>query len=90
MNTYRLEEIALTISTLNKDNHVELLRIIKQEEPTMVITENTNGSFINMNDLKETTLDKIQTYIHLTEKREEEFIHHEKLKNTIIESFNHT
>jgi hypothetical protein len=90
MNTYRLEEIALTISTLNKDNHVELLRIIKQEEPTMVITENTNGSFINMNDLKETTLDKIQTYIQLTEKREEEFIHHEKLKNTIIESFNHT
>ena len=90
MNTYRLEELALTISNLSKDHHIELLRLIKQEEPTMVITENTNGSFINMNDLKESTLDKIQTYIQLNEKREEELIEHENLKNTIIESFNNT
>tara|TARA_B110000003_G_C16357040_1_gene421093 strand:+ start:71 stop:343 length:273 start_codon:yes stop_codon:yes gene_type:complete len=90
MNTYRLEELASTISNLNKDHHVEILRLIKQEEPTMAITENTNGSFINMNDLKETTVDKIQTYIQLNEKREEEFIEHENLKNTIIESFIHT
>lgn len=90
MNTYRLEELAFTISNLNKEHHIELLRMIKQEEPTMTITENTNGSFINMNDLKETTLDKIQTYIQLNQKREEEFIEHENLKNTIIGSFNHT
>ena len=66
---------------------IEILRIIKQHQPTLLISENSNGSFLNMNELTEKTINELQTYMILQNKREEELNIHENMKNTIIESY---
>lgn len=83
-----LEEISLKINDMDKTHHIEILRIIKQCQPTILISENSNGSFLNMNELTEETISNIKTYIELNDTREEELNKHETLKNTIINNLN--
>lgn len=87
MNTSLLEDIASKINNMDKVHHIEILRIIKQHQPTLLISENSNGSFLNMNELTEKTINELQTYMILHNKREEELNIHENMKNTIIESY---
>ena len=37
-----------------KIHHIEILRIIKKKDNQVHISENTNGTFLNMNDLNQT------------------------------------
>jgi len=83
-----LEEISLKINDMDKTHHIEILRIIKQCQPTILISENSNGSFLNMNELTEETISNIKTHIELNDTREEELNKHETLKNTIINNLN--
>ena len=87
MNTSLLEDIVSKINNMDKVRHIEILRIIKQHQPTLLISENSNGSFLNMNELTEKTINELQTYMILQNKREEELNIHENMKNTIIESY---
>jgi len=73
---------------MDKTHHIEILRIIKQCQPSILISENSNGTFLNMNDLTKETICKIKTYIELNDTREAELNKHEKLKNTIINNLN--
>lgn len=88
-NVEHLETICQKISTMEKIHHIEILRIIKKKDNQVHISENTNGTFLNMNDLKSETLNEINTYISLNDSMEQDFVKYENMKNTIIENYIH-
>jgi hypothetical protein len=85
--SHHLESIAAKISNLEKHHHVEIFRIIKKNEQNLSFSENSNGCFINMNDIKKETLDEIKTYLNFNQEKEKEHHEHLTMKNGIIESF---
>lgn len=80
-----LEELSNTITNLDKPHHIEILRMIKQDAQNIPISENTNGCFINMNELNDALLHKIRQYVNYNENQQIELDQHETIKNTIIE-----
>jgi hypothetical protein len=62
-NIKDLEKICKIIGTFNVEEHIHILHIIKENDSIDNISENNNGIFINMEDLKEETIQKIQSYI---------------------------
>lgn len=85
MNHTFLENLVTHIENLNSKHHIEILRIIKNKQPSIRITENNNGSFINMNDINEHVLVDINKYLEFNKNREQELEQHENIKNSIIE-----
>lgn len=83
-----LEELSNTITNLDKPHHIEILRMIKQDAQNIPISENTNGCFINMNELNDALLHKIRQYVDYNENQQLELDQHETIKNTIIEELN--
>tara|TARA_Y100000816_G_C25965811_1_gene503976 strand:- start:29 stop:292 length:264 start_codon:yes stop_codon:yes gene_type:complete len=79
-----LEEISQSIGNLEKHHHIEILKMIKRDQQNVTISENTNGCFINMNDLNDDLLEKIKTYVIYNIHQEIELDKHEDIKNTII------
>ena len=81
-----LNILCKTIESFSKEDQIEILKIISNID-TNIISENNNGSFINMNDLKEDTLIKINNYVEYVLKKNIEInnIENEKdiLKNNI-------
>tara|TARA_B100001093_G_scaffold157308_1_gene149894 strand:+ start:6016 stop:6297 length:282 start_codon:yes stop_codon:yes gene_type:complete len=88
MSSQQLEDLVEQIQDMPKHHHIEILRIIKKANPTCSISENKNGSFINMNELNEDTLSKVRDYVTYNENQEQALDAHETMKNTIIESMN--
>ena len=84
-----LEFIVSKIDNMEKIHHIEILRIIKETSPSVCISENKNGSFVNMNELSTKSIEEIKTYLKLNETIEEEIRDHETIKNTIIETYIH-
>ena len=74
---------------MEKTHHIEILRIIKETSPSVCISENKNGSFVNMNELSTKSIEEIKTYLKLNETIEEEIRDHETIKTTIIETYIH-
>ena len=85
MNHQFLENLVNCIEPLHTEHHIEILRIIKNKQPGIRITENNNGCFINMNDIDERILFDINNYLEFNKKREKELEDHETTKNNIIE-----
>ena len=48
----QLEDLVSKIDNMEKCHHIEILRIIKESSPNVCISENKNGSFINMNEFE--------------------------------------
>jgi len=75
-----------TIENFSKEDQIEILKIISHVN-VQLISENNNGSFINMNDLNDDTLLKINNYVDYVLKKNNEInnIENEKdiLKNNI-------
>lgn len=85
MQEQSLEELSQKINVLEKHHHIEILRMIKKNQQNMVISENSNGCFINMNELNEDLIQKIINYVNYNENQEKELNQHESIKNTIIQ-----
>ena len=81
-----LSVLCKTIEYFSKEDQIEILKIISNVNVNL-ISENNNGSFINMNDLNEDTLLKINGYVEYVLKKNNEInnIENEKdiLKNNI-------
>jgi hypothetical protein len=58
-----LEKLCRIIDTFNTEEHIRILHIIKENETLNLISENNNGVFINMEDISDGTIKKIQEYI---------------------------
>jgi hypothetical protein len=84
--TYDVSKMQRVIQTFNKEEQIQLLKIVYELEPSK-ISENNNGSFIYMDDLTQETLKKMDSYIEYVLLKEVEIKVMEdeldKLKNTI-------
>ena len=86
INTKKFELMASKISKLENNHHIEILRIIKQANSNVNISENSNGCFLSMNELNDTTIMKIEQYINFHENREKELNEYISIKNDMIEN----
>ena len=60
MSTPSLQDISSTVEKMSKKEHIEILRIIKEYQSDIAISENSNGCFINMSSIDDYVIDKIQ------------------------------
>lgn len=86
-NIKKFESINSKIEKLNKKQHIEILRIITKDDKVN-ISENKNGSFINMNELSNDVINKIIEYLNYIETKETELLNIENKKNMIAETMN--
>ena len=64
MSSYKeLEKICRIIDTFSVSEHIHILKIINDNNSIENISENNNGIFINMDDLSDSTVDKIRQYV---------------------------
>ena len=76
------------IESFSKDEHIHLLKIIIQKD-AVAVSENSNGTFVQMDEVSQETIDHIKKYIDYVLLKEcdikkiEET--KEKLKNNINE-----
>ena len=59
----KLEKMVHHIDNFSKDDHIKILEIIANYNRN-IISENSNGCFIHMEDLSEDTIEKIEHYIN--------------------------
>ena len=81
MNNDRLKYIRDNIEKLDKNNHVDILRIFMKKD--IYINENKNGVFINLTDLSNDIIDEIETYINYVNEQKIDFDHIEKQKDEL-------
>ena len=79
INTSKLQNIKELIEDMNKCQQIEILKLLKNDSVTM--SENNNGTFINLTDLSESTINKLLTYIEFvcTQQKQLLFIENEKI-----------
>jgi hypothetical protein len=63
-NSKDLEKLCRIIDTFSVSDHISILQIIHDCNEHLSMSENNNGTFINMEDLSEDTLNKIQEYVN--------------------------
>ena len=85
MNINELHFICEQIESMNKINHVDVLRILRCDDK-VILNENKNGIHVNISDLSNTTITKIKEYIHYVNQQELSFEQMEQQK----ESFKNT
>ena len=81
-----LEYIRQIIENMNKFNQVEILKIIHELNPKC-INENKNGIHINMTELDNNIIAKINEYIKYVNVQECEINNIEKKKETYMHTF---
>jgi|LauGreDrversion4_2_1035121.scaffolds.fasta_scaffold108565_2 hypothetical protein len=65
-----LENLKKGIEKLDKQNHIEILRILTKD-PTVRINESKGGCLVNMSLLPETIIEEIQKYLEYIDKRQD-------------------
>ncbi len=58
-----LEYIRKQVELMSKHNQLEILKILHNSEENVTLNENNYGVFINLSDLSDELLEKIQEYI---------------------------
>lgn len=58
----KLERMVHNIDNFSKDDHIKILEIISNYNRS-IISENSNGCFIHLEDLPEDIIEKIEHYI---------------------------
>lgn len=61
MNYKNLERLTNEIECLSKNHHIEIAKILKTNN--VKLSENNNGIFVNLNNLNNSTITEIKTYI---------------------------
>jgi len=76
-----------TIENFSKEDQIEILKIISNVN-IQLISENNNGSFINMNDLNDDTLLKVNNYVDYVLKKNNEINNIENEKDILKSNIN--
>ena len=82
LKSERLNRLKNKIELMEKSNHIEALHIIYQDK-SIKLSENNNGTFINLTDIDETMLDKIEDFIQYIELQKHQIDDIEKKKASI-------
>lgn len=81
-----LNNIKIKIEKMDKVHHIEILKILRSEENDY-INENNNGTFVNLSDLTNNTIQKLQDYIIYFNKQQNQLINLENQKKKIENLF---
>lgn len=81
-STDNLNKIKQIIEKMDKVHHIEILKLLSKQE-NVNFNENNNGTFINLTDLKDDTILKLQNYIEYFKKQQLQLINLEEQKKQI-------
>jgi len=81
----RLQTIKDTIEQFNKQQQIEVLRILIASSANM--SENNNGSFINLTELPNTILEELETNITFVKTQQNQLLDMEQEKDSIKKEF---
>lgn len=70
MTGINLENLKKNIEKLDKQNHIEILRILTKD-PTVRINESKGGCLVNMSLLPDNIVEEIQKYLDYIDKRQD-------------------
>jgi hypothetical protein len=84
-DTERLQTIKDAIEHFNKQQQIEILKLLIKN--TTTISENNNGSFINLTELSITTLIKLEEYIQFVNTQHNQLQCMEQEKDIIKKEF---
>jgi len=83
----KLEKMVHHIDNFSKDDHIKILEIIANYNRN-IISENSNGCFIHMEDLSEDIIEKIEHYINYVMLKENEISKVETTKDILKNNIN--
>ena len=83
----KLEKMVHHIDNFSKDDHIKILEIIANYNRN-IISENSNGCFIHMEDLSEDVIEKIEHYINYVMLKESEISKVETTKDILKNNIN--
>ena len=86
-NVQDLNQLRKTIETLTKFHQIEILKRLKARN--VVVSENTNGTFVNMSELDASTLQELRVYIDYVESQEASLKNMEHEKSAIETQYFH-
>jgi len=86
MNTDTLQNIKETIENMNKSYQIEVLKLLTKEE-SINISENNNGTFINLTNMDSSVIKKLQVYIDYVNKQQNQLLFVEEEKANIKNEF---
>jgi hypothetical protein len=80
INVQELETLKSSIDAMNRNNHVEILKILKEND--VKINENKSGVYINMSFLEKDVIEKISTFVKYIEEQEKslEIVERQKIE----------
>jgi hypothetical protein len=73
-----IKKIIEDIESMTKDHHIEIFKIINNFN--IKYTENNNGVFINMSNMSEDCLNKINNFVNFINENKKNIIEFEKIK----------
>ena len=83
----KLEKMVQYIDNFSKEDHIKILEILANYDRS-IISENSNGCFIHMEDLPENVIEKIQYYINYVLLKESEISKVETTKDILKNNIN--
>lgn len=69
MIMYKLEDLKTKIEQLNKQHHIEILKILKKNN-TVTLNENKSGVYVNISLLPQQSITDIFNYVNYIEEQE--------------------
>ena len=85
MPTMDLKELKDRIEALNQHHQIQILKIMN--ECNVNLTENKNGSFINLTNVDETVICKINDYLSYVDEQETQLNEVENQKTELTKQF---
>ena len=85
LNTIQVELLKSQIEQMNKFNHIEILRILKNNK--IPINENKNGVFINLTEIDSNIIQQLQQYVEYVNKQQKQLNTIEKQKEAYESKF---
>jgi len=82
-----LEEMKKKIDTLDKEHHIQILKIIKSSPINHTLSENKNGVFVNLSVLQEEIVENIKNYLDYLNQQENLLIDLETQKEDVKNTF---
>jgi|TARA_B110000967_G_scaffold208001_1_gene258830 hypothetical protein len=86
MDSKHLEQLSKQISKLTKEEHIEIFRLLYEND--LKYTENNNGIFIQMEYLDKNQIEKIEKYLEYIEKKQFDIDNREKQMNNFKKDLN--
>ena len=85
ISTERLENIKEKIENMNISYQIEILKLLVQEEA--IISENNNGTFLNLTEVDTGIINKLDEYINFVYKQQNQLETIEIKKDNIKDKF---